>query len=151
MKRILLLMLLNLATSTTFLCGQDRHPNERQKREISAVIDQYSRARETRDTVLLKEILTDDIDQLVSSGEWRTGTQSAVQGMLASSANSPGRRALNIEKIKLLSPTSALVDCKYEIQRPDGTARRMWSAFIVVAKNGTWKISAIRNMLPAPQ
>ena len=148
MKPIILLILLNL--SSTAVCGQE--PNERQRRAISAVIDQYSRARETRDTVLLRQILTDDIDQLVSSGEWRTGIQSAVEGMLVSSSNSPGRRALDIEKIRLISSTSALVDCKYEIQRADGTARRMWSTFIIVlSKKGAWKISGIRNMLPAPQ
>ena len=148
MKPIILLILLNLAS--TAVCGQE--PNERQRRAISAVIDQYSRARETRDTVLLRQILTDDIDQLVSSGEWRTGIQSAVEGMLVSSSNSPGRRTLDIEKIRLISSTSALVDCKYEIQRADGTARRMWSTFIIVlSKNGDWKISGIRNMLPAQQ
>ncbi|TDI72183.1 MAG: DUF4440 domain-containing protein, partial [Bacteroidetes bacterium] len=33
----------------------------------------------------------------------------------------------------------------------DGTARKMWSTFIVVRNEDGWKIAAIRNMLPAGQ
>jgi hypothetical protein len=46
---------------------------------------------------------------------------------------------------------SAIVDCKYEIQNTDGTGRKMWSTFIVNYNKKIWKISAIRNMLPASQ
>lgn len=38
---------------------------------IYDLVDAYSEAREKKDTVLLKKILTTDIDQLVSTGEWR--------------------------------------------------------------------------------
>ena len=101
-----------------------------------------------RDTVLLKSILTPDVDQLVSTGEWRNGVSASVKGMLRSSASSPGTRTLNIEKIRLLNANCALVDCKYEIKNTDGTPRKMWSTFIAVTDKGAWKISAIRNMLP---
>lgn len=122
-----------------------------QQKDISTLIDQYSFARETRDTLLLKKILTADVDQLVSTGEWRHGIQSAVKGMLNSSASRPGTRLLIVDKIKLLTPASALVDCRYEIKNDDGSTRKMWSSFIVVSQNNQWKISAIRNMLPSPQ
>ncbi|MEX2233366.1 MAG: DUF4440 domain-containing protein [Cyclobacteriaceae bacterium] len=148
MKQILLLIFYIL-TCSSFLLGQDGKPNEKQQKDISSLIDQYSQAREKKDTVLLKRILTSDIDQLVSNGEWRSGITSAVQGMLRSSAGSPGTRTLTIEKIRLLDPKSAVVDCKYEIQNADGTPRKMWSTFIVVSAKAEWKISAIRNMLPA--
>lgn len=150
MKRILLFILL-LLTGSSILYGQNATLNEKQRKDISTLIDQYSQARENKDTVLLKKILTPDIDQLVSNGEWRTGMKSAVQGMLRSSATSPGTRTLTIDKIRLLNPNSAVVDCKYEIQNADGTPRKMSSTFIVVSNKGTWKISAIRNMLPAEQ
>ena len=65
-----------------------------------SLIDKYSQAREKRDTVLLKSILTTDVDQLVSTGEWRNGIDASVKGMLNSSANSPGTRTLKIEKIR---------------------------------------------------
>jgi uncharacterized protein (TIGR02246 family) len=148
MKNALLLLLINLS-ATLFLHAQVTTPNDRQRKEISSVIDNYSKARENRDTVLLKSILTKDIDQLVSTGEWRNGIDAAVQGMQRSSANTPGTRTLNIEKIRMLNINCAVVDCRYEIQNPDGTNRKMWSTFIIVTDKRTWKIAAIRNMLPA--
>jgi hypothetical protein len=145
MKTLTLLLLLNLVAAFS-LYGQE--PSIQQRKAIKLVIDQYSKAREKSDTVLLKTILTTDVDQLVSNGEWRNGIGSAVQGMLKSSANSPGARTLIIDKIRMFNPASAIADCRYEIQNTDGTIRKMWSSFIVVADKNVWKISAIRNMLP---
>ncbi|MGZ8524434.1 MAG: hypothetical protein ACXWV1_08390 [Chitinophagaceae bacterium] len=150
MKKFVLFLLLNLA-GVFFLYGQKGEPADHHRKAITLLIDQYSEAREKRDTVLLKTILTTDVDQLVSTGEWRNGIGTAVQGMLKSSANSPGTRTLKVDKIRMLNPTTAIVDCKYEIQNTDSTLRRMWSTFIVVAEKKAWKISAIRNMLPASQ
>jgi hypothetical protein len=150
MKKIALLFLLHL-TGFMFLYAQ--HPttiNDKQQKAITSLIDQYSQAREKRDTVLLKTILTSDVDQLVSTGEWRAGINAAIEGMMKSSANSPGTRTLHIEKIQMITASSAIVDCRYEIQNADNTVRKMWSTFIVVADKETWKIRAIRNMLPAP-
>ena len=150
MKKFLLFLLLNLSGSF-FLYGQNNTATVHQRKAITFLIDQYSEAREKRDTVLLKTILTTDVDQLVSTGEWRNGIGTAVQDMLKSSANSPGTRTLQVDKIRMLNPTTAIVDCKYEIQNTDSSMRRMWSVFIVVAEKEAWKISAIRNMLPASQ
>lgn len=148
MKNIVLFLLLNL-TGVLFLYGQNSTPDDHQQKAIAFLIDQYSEAREKRDTVLLKTILTTDVDQLVSTGEWRNGIGASVEGMLKSSGNSPGTRTLNIEKIRMLNPNNAIVDCKYEIQNKDGATRKMWSTFIVLSDKKVWKISAIRNMLPA--
>lgn len=122
---------------------------EEQEKTLHALIDQYAQARETSDTILLKSILTGDIDQLVSSGEWRYGLAGAMKGMLRSSASNPGTRTLTVEKVRFLSPESGIVDARYEIQNTDGSGRKMWSTFIVVRKENAWKITAIRNMLPA--
>jgi ketosteroid isomerase-like protein len=150
MKKTALLFLLHLA-GFLFLYSQPAPAiNDKQQKAITSLIDQYSQARENRDTVLLKAILTSDVDQLVSTGEWRTGINAAVEGMMKSSANSPGTRTLRIEKIQMLTASSALVDCRYEIQNADGTARKMWSTFILIADKEAWKIRAIRNMLPVP-
>jgi len=147
MRNIFLLFISNMAL-ISILHGQDVMPNDKQRKDISSLIDKYSQAREKRDTVLLKSILTTDIDQLVSTGEWRNGIDASLTGMMKSSANSPGTRTLSIEKIRLVNSNISIVDCKYEIQNPDGTSRKMWSTFIVVSDKGIWKISAIRNMLP---
>ena len=149
MKNIFLLLLFNV-TATLYLHAQNI-PNDKQKKDIYSLIDQYSEAREKRDTTLLKNILTTDVDQLVSTGEWRNGIAASVQGMLKSSANAPGTRTLTVDKIRMINSTSAIVDCKYEIQKADSTLRKMWSSFVVVSDKGIWKISAIRNMLPAGQ
>ena len=148
MKNIVLFFLLNI---TTVMClySQNNLPNDQQQKAITALIDQYSEAREKMDTVLLKTILTPDIDQLVSTGEWRNGISAAVQGMLKSSTNSPGTRTLQVDKIRMLDERIAVVDCRYEIQNTDGSIRKMWSTFFVVTEKKKWKISAIRNMLPA--
>jgi uncharacterized protein (TIGR02246 family) len=142
-------LLAAIAICTSTLHAQTSKPTERQRQDISKLIEQYSLARENRDTVLLKTILTEDIDQLVSTGEWRNGIRSAVQGMLASSAGRPGQRTLSVHNIKLLGPATAIVDCRYEIANSDGTSRKMWSTFLVVLQKRSWKISSIRNMLPA--
>lgn len=149
MKNIILLLLLNIA-GITHVFSQDTITDNQQK-AIAALIDNYSNAREKRDTVLLKDILTTDVDQLVSTGEWRNGIESSVQGMLKSSASTPGTRTLKIEKTRMFTSNSAIVDCRYEIQNADNTTRKMWSTFIVVMDNNKWKISAIRNMLPSAQ
>ena len=146
MKSILLSLLLLFLYAS--LLQAQHEPSEKQRKDISALIDKYSEAREKRDTVLLKSILTTDVDQLVSTGEWRNGVGASVKGMLRSSATTPGTRSLSVEKIRLLDSHSAIVDCKYEIQNADGSPRKMWSTFIAVMEKGAWKISAIRNMLP---
>ena len=89
MKNIFLVLLLNLS-GVLLLYGQRNSPDDHQRKAITSLIDQYSEAREKSDTVLLKKIMTVDVDQLVSTGEWRTGIAAAIQGMLKSSANSPG-------------------------------------------------------------
>ncbi|MEO6328689.1 MAG: DUF4440 domain-containing protein [Ginsengibacter sp.] len=150
MKNIVLLILLNL-TGVLFLCAQNSTPDDHQRKAITALIDRYSEAREKRDTVLLKTILTTDVDQLVSTGEWRNGIGASVEGMLKSSASTQGTRTLTIEKIRMLNRNNAIVDCKYDIQNKDGNMRKMWSTFVIVSDKGVWKVSAIRNMLPAMQ
>ena len=116
------------------------------KQEIYNLIDQYLEGRQTKDTVLLQSILTPDIDQLVSSGEWRIGIDECVNGMIRSSESNPGERKIEIDKIRLLGPDIGLADARYEITNADGSIRKMWSTFIVIKGDSRWKIAAIRNM-----
>jgi hypothetical protein len=148
MKNMVIIFLMQLATFIV-VHAQDTTLNDKQRRSITELINQYSLAREKNDTGLLKEILTANVDQLVSNGEWRQGIRPAIEGMLRSSASTPGKRTLSVYKIQLLNATSAIVDCRYEIQNEDGTTRKMWSTFIIVTESKKWKIRAIRNMLPA--
>ena len=146
MRKLTIFLL--LGTLTAPLVRGQGTPTKANK-AIYDLVDAYSEAREKQDTILLKNILTADVDQLVSTGEWRTGIGEAVSGMIRSSATKPGTRTLTVEKIRYLSPQSGLADARYVIQNDDGTARQMWSTFVVVKQRGQWKISGIRNMLPA--
>jgi len=116
---------------------------------IIDLIASYSQARESIDTVMLKYIITEDMDQLVSSGEWRHGMQAAVKGMAASSRTNPGDRVLKVERVRYLKEDVALADARYTIKNEDGTERKMWSTFVTIKKGKQWKIAAIRNMKPA--
>lgn len=129
--------------------SQDTLSNTERKQGIYALVDSYAQARENKDTVLLEKILTTDVDQLVSSGMWRRGKKESMKGMLKSSTNKPGTRTLKIEKIRFLDPRYAIADARYQIENADGSVRKMWSTFIVVYEEDQWKITAIRNMLPA--
>lgn len=139
MKNVHIFALLIMVLLLLFSC---------QDKAIVDVIDKYSEARENNDTILLKSILTNDIDQLVSSGEWRYGVEDAIKGMMESTSGNPGKRVLTVEKIRILNSQTVIADARYEIQRPDGNVRKMWSTFVLVIEDNTWKIAAIRNMLP---
>lgn len=132
-----------------YVSGQASRLADKKTKGIYSLIDQYSQAREKSDTVLLKSILMPDVDQLVSSGEWRMGIEGSMKGMVRSSSSNPGERTLTVDKVRFLNPGVAIADARYEIKNADGSMRRMWSTFVVVQEKGRWKISAIRNMLPA--
>ena len=116
---------------------------------IIDMVGMYADARDRVDTVLLASILTDDVDQLVSTGEWRFGKAAAIKGMGGSSRANPGDRVLKVERVRYLDERCALADARYVIKQENGTERNMWSTFIAVKVKGNWKISGIRNMLPA--
>ena len=146
MKTKLLIFILLSAAGASHGQGRDRSADDLAIRQL---IGYYTEARENKDTVLIKRILTEDIDQLVSTGEWRTGIRVAIEGMMRSSNANPGTRTLTVDKIRYLTGQSALADCRYEIRNPDGSERKMWSSFAVLKEDERWKIAAIRNMLPA--
>jgi uncharacterized protein (TIGR02246 family) len=147
MKDIILIICFCVTNSLAF--AQDSIAQTKHKKEIHSLIDKYAQARETSDTTLLKSILTHDIDQLVSSGEWRRGFEGASKGMMRSSQRNPGQRTLTVENVRFLTSETAIADARYEIKNSDGSVRKMWSTFVVVQDSGVWKIAAIRNMLPA--
>src|SRR5262245_36209256 len=117
---------------------------------VRAVVQQYVEAREAQSADALQKLFTDDADQLVSSGEWRRGRDAVVKGGLASSQQTGGKRALIVERVRFLAPTVALVDARYELTGlQGGTSRSMWATLVIVREGSGWRITAIRNMLPA--
>jgi len=115
---------------------------------IRGIVKTYIDARDRDDAKAVGALFTADADQLVSSGEWRKGREELVKGTLAST-RSGGKRTITVETIRYISPGVAIADGRYELVGAADT-RRMWSTFVLAKSGGTWKIAAIRNMLPAP-
>lgn len=114
---------------------------------IRQIVKNYIDARDRDDAKAVAALFTSDADQLVSSGEWRKGRDEVVKGTLASTRNG-GKRMITVETIRYITPGVAIADGKYELTSDTGT-RHMWSTFVLNKTGGTWKIAAIRNMLPA--
>ena len=147
MSRLLVVAML-LAGTVGTLQAQAGLPREA---EIYDLVRRYVEAREKRDPKAIEALFTADADQLVSSGEWRRGREAVVKGTLASSAASSGSRSITIETVRMITQDLALADGRYEIGGVAGAeTRRMWTSFVAVRQDGVWRISAIRNMLPAP-
>ena len=114
-----------------------------------AVVEAYVAARDARNEAAVRTLLTADVDQFTSRGEWRRGLEAAVAGMGRSTQQNPGERTLTVESVRLVSPGVAVVDGRYEIANTNGSTRRLWSSFVVVRQGSNWQIAAIRNMQPA--
>jgi uncharacterized protein (TIGR02246 family) len=117
---------------------------------VREVVQKYMDAREHQDVHALEMLFTRDADQLVSSGEWRKGRTEVVQGTLASSQNSGGKRTITVESVRFLSPEIALADGLYTLAGlAGGQSRKMWTTLVLTRASDGWHITAIRNMLPA--
>lgn len=120
-------------------------------KEIRQVIQRYMDARNHIDVAALRQLFTPDADQLVSTGQWRRGLDNLIEGATASSKKENGQSVVTIESIRLPSHNVAIVDGRYETTTAGASnPRKMWSTFVLIRTGNEWRISAIRNMLPAP-
>lgn len=117
---------------------------------IREVVSKYVDARERIDPKAVEDLFTSDADQLVSSGEWRKGRDAVVSGTMASSRSSGGKRSITVESIRMVSSDVAIADGRYELTSlAGGATRSMWTTLVLKRTDQTWRIAAIRNMLPA--
>jgi uncharacterized protein (TIGR02246 family) len=118
---------------------------------VREIVQKYMDARDRQDGHALESIFTGDADQLVSSGEWRKGKAEVVRGTLASSRNTGGQRTITVEAVRFLSNDVAIADGRYELTGlAGGETRKMWTTMVLTRTSDSWRIAAIRNMLPAP-
>jgi uncharacterized protein (TIGR02246 family) len=117
--------------------------------ELRAVVSRYMEARNRNDAEAVRRLLTPDADQLVSTGEWRRGLDEFIRGTSAASRKEAGKSSITVETIRLLSPEIALVDGRYRSVSATGAARDMWATLVMKRVGNEWRITAIRNMLPA--
>lgn len=143
-------MLVWLLASGPAVLAQDPAARDADAAAVKDLVSRYNTARDRRDPAAIRALFAEDADQLVSSGEWRHGREQLVEGMLRSSRANPGARTLTVETIRFVGADVAIADARYEIAGAGGTEpRRMWSTFVAVRAPGGWRLSAIRNMLPA--
>jgi uncharacterized protein (TIGR02246 family) len=117
---------------------------------IRELVTKYVDARERIDPKAAEELFTPDADQLVSSGEWRKGRDEVVRGAMASSKSTGGKRTITVESVRMLTPDVAIADGRYELTGlAGGSTRSMWTTLVLKRTEKGWRISAIRNMLPA--
>jgi len=138
----------SLVSFSTFASAPQPNP-ARDDAAVRDVVKQYVDAREKNDPAAIGALFTTDADQLVSSGEWRRGRDAVVTGTLASSKQTGGTRTITVESVRFPSPDTAIVDGRYEITGGTSGDRRMWSSFVMTRTKDGWRITAIRNMLPA--
>jgi uncharacterized protein (TIGR02246 family) len=120
------------------------------EKAIRAVVASYLAARANQDAPALEKLFTSEVDQLVSSGEWRKGRDAVVRGTLQSSRSSGGERSILIESVRVVAPGVALADGRYQLKNlAGGQSRSMWTTFLLSSAPDGWRIAAIRNMLPA--
>jgi uncharacterized protein (TIGR02246 family) len=118
---------------------------------VRKIVQQYVDAREARDPKAIEPLFTRDADQLVSDGVWRKGRDELVRGMLQSSQKNPARRTITVESVRFLTSEVALVDGRYkQAGQGGGRDREMWTTIVLNRGPEGWRITAIRNMLPAP-
>jgi uncharacterized protein (TIGR02246 family) len=117
---------------------------------VKEIVRKYVDARERMDPAATSALFTEDADQLTSSGEWRRGRPEVVKGSMASSQQTGGTRTIEVEGVRFPLPDVAVADGRYEIAGTAAGTRKMRTTFVMIRGKDGWRISAIRNMLPAP-
>src|SRR5262245_63975990 len=84
------------------LNAQDSASKNNNEAPIRELVSKYVDARERNDAKAVEALFTGDGDQLVSSGEWRKGRDAVVQGAMASSRSTGGKRTITVEQVRFL-------------------------------------------------
>ena len=117
---------------------------------IRAVIQAFLDTREKNDAAGLAALLTPDVDQRQTSGNMRSGRDAVVSGSLTTQQSTGGRRTITVDSLRFVGQDVAIADGRYDsLGRADGTDQRMLTSMVLRREAGTWKIAAIRNMLPS--
>jgi uncharacterized protein (TIGR02246 family) len=146
-KKLLILPL--FATLPISAPSQETSRRAADEAAIRAVVQAFIDTRESDDREGLTATLTAEADQLVSTGNIRTGRDAVVDGSLSTTTSNGGRRQISIETIRFLSPGIAIGDGPYDVvDRINGPDRHYLTTMVFQRIDGRWKIAAIRNMQP---
>ena len=116
---------------------------------ITELIAQYLGTRAQNNEQGLLALLTEDIDQLTTSGNLRSGRAAVSNGSLATTRSNSGERSITVETIRFVRTDVAMVNAHYDIvDRSNGPDLHYLTSILVVMDDERWLISAIRNMQP---
>ena len=124
--------------------------SDRNEQAVLSVVAEYMEARNHKDSEAVRRLFTPDADQLVSTGEWRKSLGDLIRGTSASSQKETGTSSITVEDVRFVCSRVAIVDGRYRASSLNGTVRDMWTTIILKRLGRDWRITAIRNMLPAP-
>lgn len=129
--------------------GQESVPRAREEAAIRQVIESYLATREDDSARSLQALLTEDVDQQITSGSMRVGRDAVVNGSLETTRRTGGERVITVETIRFITDDVAIADGPYDITgRSDGPDRHYRASIVLAKDNGRWRIAAIRNMQP---
>jgi len=123
--------------------GADRSADEATIRQVT---QDYIGRRDEGDEAGLRALLTENVDQRLTSGRMRTGQDEVVSGSLGSTQSSGGKRVITLKEIRFLGDDVAIANGDYNsLGRADGTDLYMRTTIIFQRSDEKWRIAAIRN------
>jgi uncharacterized protein (TIGR02246 family) len=138
-------MLLSMYLSQTAV-AQDTPNRSADEAAIRQVTQDYIARRDEADEAGLRALLTENVDQRLTSGRMRIGQDEVVSGSLGSTQSSGGKRVITLKEIRFLGDDVAVANGNYDsLGRADGTDLYMRTTIVFWRTDGQWRIDAIRN------
>lgn len=126
--------------------AQDDVDRSADEAAIRQVTQDYIARRDEGDEAGLRALLTEDVDQRLTSGRMRIGQDGVVSGSLGSTQSSGGQRVITLTEIRFLGDDVAIANGDYDsLGRADGTDLHMRTTMVFWRSDGQWRIAAIRN------
>ena len=126
--------------------AQDAADRAADEAAIRQVTQDYIARRDEGDEAGLRALLTENVDQRLTSGRMRIGQDEVVSGSLGSTQSSGGTRVITLKEIRFLGDNVAIANGDYNsLGRTVGTDLYMRTTIIFQRDEEKWRIAAIRN------
>ena len=146
MNKYLRILFLAIATAAVSVSAQEIPDRSADEAAIKQVTQDYIARRDEGDEAGLRALLTEDVDQRLTSGRMRIGQDGVVSGSLGSTQSSGGKRVITLTEIRFLGDDVAIANGDYDsLGRADGTDLHMRTTMVFWRSDGKWRIAAIRN------
>ena len=146
MHKRLGLLLVTFVTMSAPALAEDAVDRSADESAIRQVTQDYIARRDEGDEAGLRALLTENVDQRLTSGRMRLGRDDVVSGSLGSTQSSGGKRVITLNDIRFLGADVAIANGNYDsLGRADGTDLYMRTTIVFWRVDGKWRIDAIRN------